>query len=143
MLNILNVPVYPLHPGVVFPYQHHHGYYHLNFLGAKQICAEQDAMLATFTQLLQSWREGLDWCNAGWLADGTVQYPITRPRMPCGGDLAAGVRSYGRRHRHLHRYDAFCFSSLLPGESTIAYYQVRLTNKSVATFDSFRHHYSL
>ena len=73
-------------------------------------------MLATFNQLFQAWSEGLDWCNAGWLADGTVQYPIRLPRKPCGGvHLAPGIRSYGPRHRHLHRFDAFCFSSALRG----------------------------
>ncbi|KAI3376933.1 hypothetical protein L3Q82_000172 [Scortum barcoo] len=104
--------------GVVFPYQHSGGYYHLSFLRAQQACEEQDSTVATFRQLFQSWKEGLDWCNAGWLADGTVQYPITRPREPCGGhDLAPGVRSYGRRHLHLHRYDVFCFASSLQGEA--------------------------
>uniref|UniRef100_A0A672Z6X5 Hyaluronan and proteoglycan link protein 3 n=1 Tax=Sphaeramia orbicularis TaxID=375764 RepID=A0A672Z6X5_9TELE len=102
--------------GVVFPYQHPRGRYHLSFVGAQQACEEQDATLATFTQLFQSWKEGLNWCNAGWLADGTVQYPITRPREPCGGHgLGPGVRTYGRRHQHMHRYDVFCFSSSLRG----------------------------
>ncbi|GLD55898.1 hyaluronan and proteoglycan link protein 3-like protein [Lates japonicus] len=102
--------------GVVFPYQHPQGRYHMSFLGARQVCEEQGSSLATFTQLFQSWKEGLNWCNAGWLADGTVQYPITQPREPCGGHgLAPGVRSYGRRHLHLHRYDVFCFSSSLRG----------------------------
>ncbi|KAM4592382.1 hyaluronan and proteoglycan link protein 3-like [Odontesthes bonariensis] len=103
--------------GVVFPFQHPHGRYQLGFLGAQQACEEQDSTLATFTQLFQSWKEGLNWCNAGWLADGTVQYPITRPRAPCGGHgLAPGVRTYGRRHLDLHRYDVFCFSSSLRGK---------------------------
>ncbi|XP_041843825.1 hyaluronan and proteoglycan link protein 3-like [Melanotaenia boesemani] len=103
--------------GVVFPYQHPRGRYHLSFLGAQQVCEEQDSTLATFTQLFQSWKEGLNWCNAGWLADGTVQYPITQPRVPCGGhSLAPGVRSYGRRHLKLHRYDVFCFSSSIRGK---------------------------
>lgn len=103
--------------GVVFPYQHPQGRYQLSFEGARQACEEQDAALATFTQLYESWREGLHWCNAGWLADGTVQYPITRPRPNCGGPEAApGVRSYGKRHAHLNRYDVFCFSSNLTGE---------------------------
>ncbi|XP_034431259.1 hyaluronan and proteoglycan link protein 3-like isoform X2 [Hippoglossus hippoglossus] len=102
--------------GVVFPYQHHRGRYHLSFLGAQRVCEEQDSSLATFTQLFQSWKEGLNWCNAGWLADGTVQYPITRPRGPCGGhDLAPGVRSYGRWRLLPHHYDVFCFSSSLRG----------------------------
>ncbi|KAA8595925.1 hypothetical protein FQN60_011216 [Etheostoma spectabile] len=81
--------------GVVFPYQHPQGHYHLSFLGAQQACEEQGSILATFPQLFQSWKEGLNWCNAGWLADGTVQYPITQPRVPCGGhNLAPGKVYY-------------------------------------------------
>ncbi|GAB0194192.1 hyaluronan and proteoglycan link protein 3 [Grus americana] len=103
--------------GIVFPYQPPRGQYRLNFHEAEQVCQEQGAILATFNQLFQAWSEGLDWCNAGWLADGTVQYPIRQPRKPCGGlHLAPGIRSYGPRHRHLHRFDAFCFSSALKGE---------------------------
>lgn len=102
--------------GVVFPYYSQHGRYHYNFLGAQAACEEQDATLATFEQLFTAWEEGLDWCNAGWLADGTVQYPITTPREGCGGvALGAGLRSYGHRHRLLHRYDAFCFAASLKG----------------------------
>ncbi|XP_063045387.1 hyaluronan and proteoglycan link protein 3-like [Engraulis encrasicolus] len=103
--------------GVVFPYQPHHGRYRLTFSMAQQACEEQEAVMATFEQLYTAWEEGLDWCNAGWLADGTVQYPITLPRLPCGGwGLAPGLRSYGPRHKHAHRYDAFCFSSSLKGK---------------------------
>ncbi|XP_027740765.1 hyaluronan and proteoglycan link protein 3 isoform X2 [Empidonax traillii] len=102
--------------GIVFPYQPPRGQYRLNFHEAEQVCQDQGAILANFNQLFQAWSEGLDWCNAGWLADGTVQYPIRLPRKPCGGvHLAPGIRSYGPRHRHLHRFDAFCFSSALRG----------------------------
>ncbi|XP_076853922.1 hyaluronan and proteoglycan link protein 3-like [Brachyhypopomus gauderio] len=102
--------------GVVFPYQSRDGRYRLTFPDAQQICMGQDATVATFDQLYMAWQEGLDWCNAGWLADGTVQYPINRPRHPCGGlGLAPGVRSYGARHKHFHHYDVFCFSSSLQG----------------------------
>ncbi|XP_054628007.1 hyaluronan and proteoglycan link protein 3-like [Dunckerocampus dactyliophorus] len=103
--------------GVVFPYRHPLGRYSLNFLDAQRACEQQDATLATFAQLYQSWEDGLNWCNAGWLADRTVQYPITQPRAPCGGPgLAPGIRSYGKRLLRLHRYDAFCFSSSLRGQ---------------------------
>lgn len=103
--------------GVVFPYQSREGRYQLNFYEAQQACQEQGAVVATFEQLFRAWEEGLDWCNAGWLQDATVQYPIARPRQPCGGlGLAAGVRSYGQRHHRLHRYDVFCFAALLKGE---------------------------
>lgn len=102
--------------GVVFPYFSHKGRYHFNFLGAQQACESQDASLATFEQLFSAWEEGLDWCNAGWLADGTVQYPITTPREGCGGvDLSPGLRSYGQRHRLFHHFDAFCFSASVKG----------------------------
>uniref|UniRef100_A0A8D2M371 Hyaluronan and proteoglycan link protein 3 n=1 Tax=Zonotrichia albicollis TaxID=44394 RepID=A0A8D2M371_ZONAL len=102
--------------GIVFPYQPPRGQYRLNFHEAERVCQDQGAILANFNQLFQAWSEGLDWCNAGWLADGTVQYPIRLPRKPCGGvHLAPGIRSYGPRHRHLHRFDAFCFSSALKG----------------------------
>ncbi|XP_020492158.1 hyaluronan and proteoglycan link protein 3 [Labrus bergylta] len=102
--------------GVVFPYFSQKGRYHFNFFGAQQACQDQDATLATFEQLFTAWEEGLDWCNAGWLADGTVQYPIIVPRDGCGGNnLAPGLRSYGQRHRLLHRYDAFCFSASIKG----------------------------
>ncbi|KAJ7994797.1 hypothetical protein DPEC_G00253190 [Dallia pectoralis] len=103
--------------GVVFPYQPPHGRYNLTYHEAQQVCMEQDSTLATFEQLFQAWEEGLDWCNAGWLADGTVQYPITQPRNPCGGlGLGPGLRSYGRRQRLLHRFDVFCISSSLQGK---------------------------
>ncbi|KFQ37395.1 Hyaluronan and proteoglycan link protein 3, partial [Merops nubicus] len=57
--------------GIVFPYQPPRGQYSLNFHEAERACQEQGAILATFNQLFQAWSEGLDWCNAGWLADGT------------------------------------------------------------------------
>ncbi|KAM9586236.1 hyaluronan and proteoglycan link protein 3 [Trichechus inunguis] len=102
--------------GVVFPYQPRQGRYQLNFHDAQLACEEQDAVLASFEQLFRAWEEGLDWCNAGWLQDASVQYPIMLPRQPCGGlGLAPGVRSYGPRHRHLHRYDVFCFAAALKG----------------------------
>nr|XP_012644329.1 hyaluronan and proteoglycan link protein 3 isoform X2 [Microcebus murinus] len=103
--------------GVVFPYQPPRGRYRLNFHEAQQACEEQDAVVASFEQLFRAWEEGLDWCNAGWLQDASVQYPITLPRQPCGGlGLAPGVRSYGPRHRRLHRYDVFCFAAALRGQ---------------------------
>lgn len=74
-------------------------------------------MVASFEQLYGEWRSGLDWCNAGWLNDGTVQYPITKPREPCGGARAtAGLRNYGQRDKSNSRYDVFCFTAGLKGK---------------------------
>lgn len=63
-----------------------------------------------------AWTEGLDWCNAGWLIDGTVSYPVLHPRPACGGDLLSGIRSYGPRHKTRDNYDAFCFTSSTKGQ---------------------------
>ncbi|XP_045897421.1 hyaluronan and proteoglycan link protein 1-like, partial [Micropterus dolomieu] len=102
--------------GVVFPYHPHLGRYNLNFHDAVQACIGQNAAVASFDQLLEAWKGGLDWCNAGWLNDGTVQYPITKPRAPCGGsNNGPGVRNYGHRDKK-SRYDVFCYTSALEGQ---------------------------
>uniref|UniRef100_A0A3P9IP31 Link domain-containing protein n=1 Tax=Oryzias latipes TaxID=8090 RepID=A0A3P9IP31_ORYLA len=103
--------------GVVFPYSPHGGRYSLNFEHAEKACADQGAVVASFDQLYEAWEDGLDWCNAGWLNDGTVQYPITKPREPCGGSRnGSGLRSYGQRNKKLSRFDVFCYASKLRGK---------------------------
>ncbi|XP_040897858.1 hyaluronan and proteoglycan link protein 1-like [Toxotes jaculatrix] len=103
--------------GVVFPYSPHLGRYNLDFDDAVQACEEQDAVIASYDQLLEAWKGGLDWCNAGWLNDSTVQYPITKPREPCGGsNIGPGLRNYGRRDKQKNRYDVFCYASALKGQ---------------------------
>uniref|UniRef100_A0A8C2WEE0 Hyaluronan and proteoglycan link protein 4 n=1 Tax=Cyclopterus lumpus TaxID=8103 RepID=A0A8C2WEE0_CYCLU len=88
------------------------GRYKLNYHQGEDACKRQDAILASHAQLHKAWLEGLDWCNAGWLEDGSVQYPIAHPRDQCGRkDNPAGVRNYGYRHKEDERYDAFCFTS--------------------------------
>ncbi|XP_026176515.1 hyaluronan and proteoglycan link protein 1 [Mastacembelus armatus] len=103
--------------GVVFPYSPNVGRYNLNFDAAVKACTDQDAVVASFDQLFEAWRGGLDWCNAGWLNDGTVQYPITKPREPCGGsNNRPGLRNYGQRDKQMSRYDVFCYASALEGD---------------------------
>ncbi|XP_026787242.3 hyaluronan and proteoglycan link protein 1a isoform X1 [Pangasianodon hypophthalmus] len=97
--------------GVVFPYSPRFGRYNLNFHDAEAACLGQDAVVASFEQLYKAWKGGMDWCNAGWLRDGTVQYPITKPRQPCGGNAAPGLRSYGRRNKTTNRFDVFCYTT--------------------------------
>ncbi|XP_035250391.1 hyaluronan and proteoglycan link protein 2 [Anguilla anguilla] len=102
--------------GVVFPYQSSNGRYQFNHQEAKEACHGQDATLATYKQLYRAWTEGLDWCNAGWLNDGTVHYPILHPRSQCGGEkLHAGIRSYGPKDKTRDYFDAFCFTSITAG----------------------------
>ncbi|XP_006626616.2 hyaluronan and proteoglycan link protein 1 [Lepisosteus oculatus] len=114
--------------GIVFPYFPRLGRYNLNFLDAEKACQDQDARVASFDQLYDAWRGGLDWCNAGWLSDGSVQYPITNPREPCGGkDTVPGVRNYGFRDREKSQYDVFCFTSNYKGRFYYLIHPSKLT----------------
>ncbi|NXO73047.1 PGCA protein, partial [Phainopepla nitens] len=91
------------------------------FPEAQQYCESQNATLASVGQLHAAWKQGLDRCYAGWLADGSLRYPIVSPRPACGGD-APGVRTVYQHHNQtgfpdpLSRHHAFCFKALPPVE---------------------------
>lgn len=85
------------------------------FQEAASECRRLGARLATTGQLYLAWQGGMDMCSAGWLADRSVRYPISKARPNCGGNLL-GVRTV-----YLHanqtgypdpssRYDAICYT---------------------------------
>ncbi|MCJ8747334.1 hypothetical protein PDJAM_G00152350 [Pangasius djambal] len=96
--------------GVVFHYRLGHSRYAFTFVEAQLACQDIGAVIATPQQLQAAYEAGYHQCDAGWLIDQTVRYPIVSARKKCAGDLEdlPGVRSYGIRPANEH-YDVFCY----------------------------------
>ncbi|XP_064237663.1 neurocan core protein isoform X1 [Aotus nancymaae] len=103
--------------GVVFHYRAARDRYALTFAEAQEACRLSSAIIAAPRHLQAAFEDGFDNCDAGWLSDRTVRYPITQSRPGCYGDRSSlpGVRSYGRRNPQ-ELYDVYCFARELGGE---------------------------
>ncbi|KAM6942960.1 aggrecan core protein-like [Xenentodon cancila] len=103
--------------GVVFHYRSSAGRYAFTFIEAQLACQRVGGSIATPQQLQAAYEAGYHQCDAGWLLDQTVRYPIMFPREKCAGDLRdePGVRSYGLRPAD-ERYDVYCYTEGLKGE---------------------------
>uniref|UniRef100_A0A8C3JZ70 Brevican core protein n=1 Tax=Calidris pygmaea TaxID=425635 RepID=A0A8C3JZ70_9CHAR len=103
--------------GVVFHYREGSMRYAYTFAEAQEACARIGARIATPEQLYAAYMGGYEQCDAGWIADQTVRYPIHTPREACYGDMNGfpGVRNYGVVDPE-DMYDVYCYAEDLPGE---------------------------
>ncbi|XP_067468852.1 brevican core protein-like [Thunnus thynnus] len=103
--------------GVVFHYRDDLGRYAFSFHQAKKACESIGAEIATPDQLLLAYYDGYEQCDAGWLADQSVRYPIQVPREGCYGDMDGqpGVRNYGTMDP-VDLFDVYCYVEETDGE---------------------------
>ncbi|KAJ0003407.1 hypothetical protein NQD34_008505 [Periophthalmus magnuspinnatus] len=103
--------------GVVFHYRDAMGRYAFSFPQAQTACEAIGAEMATPDHLLAAYHDGYEQCDAGWLADQSVRYPIQKPREGCYGDMDGrpGVRNYGTMDPN-SLYDVYCYIDHMDGE---------------------------
>ncbi|KAJ8274054.1 hypothetical protein COCON_G00086790 [Conger conger] len=102
--------------GLVFHYRSPGGRYTLSFPEAQRSCLQNSALIATPAQLHAAFSDGYENCDAGWLSDQTVRYPVQSPGPGCYGDGedSPGVRSYGSKTAD-ELFDVYCFTAELAG----------------------------
>ncbi|KAI5616540.1 neurocan core protein, partial [Silurus asotus] len=73
-------------------------------------CAVLGAQLATVGQLHLAWRSGLEHCEPGWLADGSVRSSVIKPRLECrSGEPGVHIDSSTELGNLTALFSAYCY----------------------------------
>lgn len=81
----------------------------LTYDKAVSACQQDGAQIAKVGQMFAAWKlQGYDRCDVGWLADGSVRSPISRPRRRCSHSGAA-VSFHGFPDKKHKLYGVYCF----------------------------------
>lgn len=81
----------------------------LTYDEAAAACRRDGARMATVGHMYAAWKlSGYDRCDAGWLADGSVRYPVASPRPRCSPTRpAVGFLGFPDKKQKL--YGVYCF----------------------------------
>lgn len=94
----------------------------LSLSSASDRCVSLGGQLATVGQLYLAWKAGLDSCAPGWLSDGSVRYPVSWPRLNCGGNQP-GVHTVvpnNTMDNNTALYDAYCYRGKVKDSGSIS-----------------------
>ncbi|MCI4390889.1 hypothetical protein PGIGA_G00128110 [Pangasianodon gigas] len=73
-------------------------------------CTVVGAQLATVGQFHLAWRSGLEHCEPGWLADGSVRYSVIKPRPECrSGEPGVYTDSSTELANGTAMFSAYCY----------------------------------
>ncbi|KAM6990402.1 neurocan core protein-like isoform 1-T2 [Tautogolabrus adspersus] len=94
----------------------------LSLSSASDRCVSLGGQLATVGQLYLAWKAGLDSCAPGWLSDGSVRYPVTRPHLECGGSQPGvhTVTPNTTADNNTELYDAYCYRGKVKNSGSIS-----------------------
>lgn len=77
-------------------------------------CTVLGARLATVGQIHLAWRSGLEHCEPGWLADGSVRYLVIKPRPECrSSDPGVHTDSSTELTNGTATFHAYCYKGMI------------------------------
>ncbi|CAH3039677.1 unnamed protein product [Porites lobata] len=84
-----------------------HFFTHCKCRNAKRFCDLLGATAASYDMLYSAWKAALQKCAYGWLADGTVRYPMHVLKSNCGNKT--GIVGSSTPRNKTKMFDVWCY----------------------------------